>query len=97
MIPHNGTTVAGALDELDAVDVALDRTGRPRSREGGVDGSAVGGEAVGECLEAREAAGARAGQPGIEPGQIARGDEAAEALEQVVAGRQVGVVGEDAG
>jgi hypothetical protein len=47
-----GTPVHGALDDLQTVDLALDRAGAPGHRQGGMHGVAIVTEARGEAFEA---------------------------------------------
>src|SRR3954469_194946 len=54
----SGTAVHGSFDDLQPVDLPLDRAGAPGQRQGGMDGIAVLAKASGEALEA-----ARLGSP----------------------------------
>jgi hypothetical protein len=76
------------------VDVALDGAGRPRRRQRGLDRGPVGGQAIRERLKRRQSAVPRVGEPGLEGGRITLGDQSAEALQESVPGRQVGVRGQ---
>jgi hypothetical protein len=78
------------------MNMPLDRARRPGRRERGLHRRPVGDQAVGERLERGEAARTGVGEPGVEPGRIALGDQPAEALEEAVPGRQVGVLGQQA-
>lgn len=86
-----------ALEELDAVDLLLDLARGPHRAEHRLDCTAVGGDAVGQPDERRELAAWASVSPGGPGPQVAAGDQAPEALEQVVTGGEFGVAGERLG
>jgi transposase-like protein len=73
-----GATVHGSLDDLQPVDLPLDRTGAPGQRQGGMDGLAVLTQAAGKPFEAVFLRGPNpiiqlVGQPEAPPGRVRLG------------------------
>ena len=90
-----GPPVTLALDELQAVDLAFHLAVRPWGGQRGIHRRAVGADAVRQRDERRQAAGLGAVEPGIQGARVPRRDELTEPLEELIAGRQRGIIGQE--
>jgi hypothetical protein len=83
-----------ALEHLQAVDLALDRSLTPGQRHPGLHGGVILTHPFGKAPEGRESARGGARQPRIEPGRLALAHEGGEVLRERDGLRQGGMFGE---